>query len=312
MRSIGPLAVRLDRVAPATRLERRSRKPHTLNVIDFLLAPSWLTFAVAVPLGLIAGSFLNVVAYRLPIMLSRRWRDDAIATLELSPPSRGVFNLALPRSHCPECRTTITAVDNVPVLSWFLLRGKCRHCAATISVRYPLVELASATLLVVVVNVWGANWHAASYYVLLMALFALALIDFDKLLLPDQITLPLLWLGLAAAAAFDGRPTPADALFGAIAGYGVLWLFYWAHKLLTRREGMGYGDFKLLAALGAWLGWQAILPIILVSCTAGILYASVGLLRGKTSRTSPIPFGPFLCLGGAGALFFTNHLAGGS
>ena len=281
-------------------------------MIDFLLAPSWLTFVVAVPLGLIAGSFLNVLIYRLPIILSRHWRDDAIATLELSPPSHAVFNLALPRSHCPQCRTTITAVDNVPVLSWFLLRGKCRHCDAAISVRYPLVELAGAILLVAVVSEWGANWHAASYYVLLMALLALALIDFDKLLLPDQITLPLLWLGLATAAAFDGRPTPGDALFGAIAGYGVLWLFYWAHKLLTHREGMGYGDFKLLAALGAWLGWQAILPIILVSCVAGILYASVGLLRGKTTRTSPIPFGPFLCLGGAGALFFANHLAGGS
>ena len=188
-------------------------------MIDFLLAPSWLTFAVAVPLGLIAGSFLNVVG--LPLA------DHAISDTGATMPSQ-LWNSRRHRTGCsiwrypgrtaPQCRTTITAVDNVPVLSWFLLRGKCRHCAATISVRYPLVELASATLPVVVVNVWGANWHAASYYVLLMALLALALIDFDKLLLPDQITLPLLWLGLATATAFDGRPTPGDALFGAIAG----------------------------------------------------------------------------------------------
>lgn len=277
---------------------------------DLLLGPTWATYAVGVPLGLVAGSFLNVVVHRLPVMLARHWRDDAIAMLALQPPDHGVYNLAWPRSHCPRCGATVRAVDNVPVLSWLALRGKCRDCQGPISARYPLVELASVALLVAVIELWGVNWLAASYYALLMALLALALIDFDRLLLPDQITLPLLWLGLLAAIAFDTTPTPTDALIGAGAGYGVLWAFYWAHKLLTRREGMGYGDFKLLAALGAWLGWQAILPIILVSCTAGILYAGVGLLRGKATRTTPIPFGPFLCLGGATALLFTHHLDG--
>lgn len=277
---------------------------------DLLLGPTWATYVVGVPVGLIAGSFLNVVVHRLPVMLTRHWRDDAIAMLALQPPARGAYNLAWPRSHCPRCRATVRAVDNVPVLSWLALRGKCRDCQGRISPRYPLVELASVALLVAVIELWGVSWLAAAYYALLMALLALALIDFDQLLLPDQITLPLLWLGLAVAVAFDMTPTPTDALIGAGAGYGVLWAFYCAHKLLTRREGMGYGDFKLLAALGAWLGWQAILPVILLSCTAGILYAGVGLLRGKTTRTTPIPFGPFLCLGGAAALLFTHHLDG--
>ena len=279
-------------------------------VADLLLGPTWVTYVVGLPVGLIAGSFLNVVVYRLPVMLTRHWRDDAIAMLDLQPPARDVYNLAWPRSHCPRCHATVRAADNVPLVSWLALRGKCRDCGTRISPRYPIVELASVALLVAVVELWGVNWLSASYYVLLMALLALALIDFDRLLLPDQITLPLLWLGLGAAVAFDNTPTPTDALIGAVAGYGVLWLFYWGHKLVTRREGMGYGDFKLLAALGAWLGWQAILPVILVSCTAGILYAGVGLLRGKATRATPIPFGPFLCLGGAAALLFTHHLDG--
>ena len=279
-------------------------------IVDLLLGPSWATYVVAVALGLIAGSFVNVVVHRLPLMLSRQWRDEALATLDLRPPTRGLYNLALPRSQCPHCRATIRAVDNVPVLSWIALRGSCRDCGSPISVRYPLVELGGALLLVGVILLWGVNWVGFAYYVLLMGLLALALIDLDELLLPDQITLPLVWLGLGAAIAFEGRPTPADAALGAAAGYGILWLFYWGHKLLTRREGMGHGDFKLLAALGAWLGWQAILPIILVSSIAGIVYAGVGLLRGRATRMTPIPFGPFLCLGGAGALFFTQHLKG--
>lgn len=281
-------------------------------LIDLLLVPSWASFAVAAAVGLIGGSFLNVVVHRLPIMLDRHWRDDALVTLSLHAPARDAFNLARPRSHCPTCRATIHAADNIPVLSYLLLRGRCRHCAAPIPMRYPLVELAGAGLLVGAMAVWGVTWLAAAYFVFLMVLLALALIDFDRLLLPDQLTMPLLWAGLATAAIFEGRPTPTDAVFGAVAGYVVLWLFYWGHKLLTRREGMGYGDFKLLAALGAWLGWQAILPIILVSCSAGILYAGIGLLRGKATRATPIPFGPFLCLGGAGALFFVQHLDGAS
>ena len=203
----------------------------------------------------------------------------------------------------------MTAKDNVPLISWLLLRGKCRHCKAAISVRYPLVELSGAILAVLVLQLWGITWLAAAYYLLLMALLALALIDLDTLLLPDQITLPLLWLGLGAAFAFEeATPEPVDAMLGAMGGYLLLWLFYWAHKLLTHREGMGYGDFKLLAVLGAWLGWSEILPIILIASTAGIAYAIPGMVRGATTRTTPIPFGTFLCLGGAATLlFFSRH-----
>ena len=270
-----------------------------------LLLPDWAALALAICFGLAAGSFVNVVVHRLPIMLSRQWRTEALATLAVEPPQQPRFNLALPRSHCPSCRRTVATRDNVPVLSWLLLQGRCRHCGAAISVRYPVVELLGAIFAVASVQVWGPGTLALAYFALLMALLALALIDFETLLLPDQITVPLLWLGLAAAVAFDATPSPAAALIGAIAGYGTLWLFYWGHRLLTRREGMGYGDFKLLAALGAWLGWRSVLAILLVACVTGIAYASVGLLRRRATRATPIPFGPFLCLGGAATLFFS-------
>lgn len=270
-----------------------------------LLVPDWAALALAICLGLMAGSFVNVVVHRLPIMLSRQWRTEALATLAVEPPQKPRFNLALPRSRCPSCEQTIKARDNIPVASWLFLQGRCRHCAAAISVRYPVVELLGAIFAVASIQVWGPSALAICYFALLMALLALALIDFETLLLPDQITLPLLWLGLAAAVAFDATPTPTAALIGAIAGYGTLWLFYWGHRLLTRREGMGYGDFKLLAALGAWLGWRSVLAILLIACITGIAYASFGLLRRRTTRTTPIPFGPFLCLGGAATLFFS-------
>ena len=258
--------------------------------------------------GLSFGSFLNVVIHRLPTMLARQWRRDALQMLDIRPPTWPRFNLMLPRSSCAACGTAVAAKDNVPVLSWLALRGRCRHCGAAISVRYPLVEAMGAALAVLALQLWGPTWLAAAYYLLLMALLALALIDADTLLLPDQITLPLVWLGLAAAFAFEATPAPVDALLGAVGGYLLLWLFYWGHKLLTRREGMGYGDFKLLAALGAWLGWRAILPIVLVASIAGMVYAVPGLLRGTTNRATPIPFGTFLCFGGAATLVFVRYL----
>ena len=266
-------------------------------------APLWPAVVIVALVGLTLGSFVNVVVYRLPIMLGRQWRAEAMEMLEIRPASYRVFNLMLPRSQCQACRVPVQARDNIPVLSWLLLRGRCRHCSAWISPRYPAVELAGAAVLLAVVHVWGFTPLAAAYCVMLMALLALALIDFDTLLLPDQITLPLLWLGILAAVAVEGGPTPAAAVFGAAGGYLVLWAFYWGHKLLTRREGMGYGDFKLLAALGAWLGWRALLPVVLIACVAGIAYAVVALLRGQASRSTPVPFGTFLCLGGAGTLF---------
>ena len=263
---------------------------------------------LGVLVGLSFGSFLNVVIHRLPTMLARQWRRDALQVLDIRPPSEVRFNLMLPRSSCVSCGTTLAPRDNVPLVSWLALRGRCRHCRAAISVRYPLVEAAGAVLAVLVLQLWGVTWLALAYYLLLMALLALAVIDADTLLLPDQITLPLVWLGLAAAFAFEATPAPIDALLGATGGYLLLWLFYWGHRLLTRREGMGYGDFKLLAALGAWLGWRAILPIVLVASVAGIVYAVPGLLRGTANRATPIPFGTFLCCGGAATLLFSEYL----
>ena len=266
-------------------------------------AAYWPAFILVALGGLAVGSFVNVVVFRLPIMLGRQWRADAMALLEIQPPNRPTFNLALPRSRCPACQQQVQARDNIPVLSWLLLRGRCRNCSSWISPRYPAVEAVAAAAAVATAQVWGFTPLAAFYYVLLMALLALALIDLDTLLLPDQITLPLLWLGILAAVTVDGGPSPAAAVFGAIGGYLLFWFFYWIHKLLTRREGMGYGDFKLLAALGAWLGWRAILPVVLIASVLGILYAAVGLFRRQANRSTPIPFGTFLCIGGATILF---------
>lgn len=259
--------------------------------------------------GLAFGSFLNVVVHRLPIMLLRQWRNEALEVLDIRPPLCPRFNLVLPLSQCPACDAPVAPRDNVPVLSWVLLRGRCRHCATRIPLRYPAVELAGAALLLLAIGFWGYSVAALGYYALLMALLALALIDFDTLLLPDQITLPLLWLGLAAALWLDTGPGLAEAVIGGAAGYLVLWLFYWCHRLLTGREGMGRGDFKLLAALGAWLGWQGILPVVLIASVLGVAFAIVAMLRGAATRSTPIPFGTFLCAGGAAMVLFARHLS---
>ena len=271
-------------------------------------AAAWLLYPVAALAGLCFGSFLNVVIHRLPEMLTRQWRAGAMEALDIRPPRRPRFNLAVPNSRCPRCGAAVAVKDNVPLLGWLRLRGKCRACAERIPIRYPLVEAAGGALAVLVLATWGATWPALAYYALLMALLAAAVIDWETLLLPDQITVPLVWLGLGAAFAFTATPQPVDAVLGAMGGYLLLWLFYWGHKLLTRREGMGYGDFKLLAALGAWLGWRAILPIILIACAAGIAYAVAGLARGTANRATPIPFGTFLCLGGAATLLMKRYL----
>lgn len=260
--------------------------------------------------GLCFGSFLNVVVHRLPIMINRGWRDEALETLAIAPPRRPRFDLALPRSRCTACGTTVAARDNVPVVSYLLLRGRCRACSAPIPLRYPLVELAGAGLAAAALAHWGVSWLAVAHFGLLIALLALALIDFKTLLLPDQITVPLAWLGVLAAVALPTMRTPEEAVLGAVGGYLLLWAFYWGHKLLTGREGMGYGDFKLLAALGAWLGWQGILPVVLIASLAGLAFAVYGLVRGTATRATPIPFGTFLCIGGGATLFMKNAMLG--
>ena len=256
-------------------------------------------------LGLCVGSFLNVVVHRLPIMLTRTWRREAAAELGAADDDRPGerFNLAVPRSHCPACGEPVKAADNIPIMSWIRLRGRCASCAAPISLRYPLVELLGALALVAAVLAFGLTWIGLAAAVYLWALIALACIDLESGLLPDQLTLPLLWCGLLVnlPGAFTHL---ASAVVGAVVGYLFLWLTYWAFKLATGKEGMGYGDFKLYAAIGAWLGWQALPAVALLAAVGGILYALPPILLGRRDRNAPIRFGPFLAAAGSLALIF--------
>lgn len=266
---------------------------------DFSAVPLSFWIVAAGLIGLAVGSFLNVVIYRLPVMMERQWQADAHATLHPDAEERPAerFDLAAPRSRCPSCGHAITWWENIPVLSFLLLRGKCSACGTAISWRYPLVELATALLTAAVVVRWGANWDSLAYIALLWALITLALIDFDTTLLPDSITLPLLWLGLLWHA--DLHPAQlSSAVWGAVVGYLALWTVYQGFKLLTGKEGMGFGDFKLLAALGAWFGVAALLPIILLSSICGAVIGIALQALKLAERGRPIPFGPFLAAAG--------------
>ena len=260
--------------------------------------------------GLCIGSFLNVVIHRLPIMLTRAWRREAAAELGAAgdDPATESFNLAVPRSHCPACGGPVKALDNIPIISWIRLRGRCAGCAAPISLRYPLVELLGALAALAAALAFGLTWTALAAAVFLWALIALACIDFETGLLPDQLTLPLLWCGLLVnvPSAFASL---ASAVIGAAAGYLILWATYWGFKLVTGKEGMGYGDFKLHAAIGAWLGWQALPAVVLLAALAGILYALPPILLGRRDRNTPIRFGPFLAAAGGLALIFRDESA---
>lgn len=264
---------------------------------------------VAVSLfGLAIGSFLNVVIHRLPIMLARRWREQCDALAATTPTVASErYDLIVPRSRCPHCGHRIAAAENIPVVSWLWLGGKCRGCAKPISVRYPLVEIATAALSAAVAWRFGLNAAMVGALVLTWSLVALSVIDYDHQLLPDDITLPLIWGGLALNL-FGIYTSLSAAVIGAIAGYVSLWLVYQLFKLITGREGMGYGDFKLFAAFGAWLGWQALPLIILLSSFLGaIIGIGVIVFRGR-DRTLPIPFGPFLCLAGWVALMWGDAI----
>ncbi len=271
---------------------------------DFSALPLSFWILAAGLFGLAVGSFLNVVIYRLPVMMERQWQADAHATLHpdagSAPPER--FDLAAPRSRCPSCGHQITWWENIPVLSYVLLRGRCSACGTAISLRYPLVELITALLSAAVVWRWGAGWDSVAYIALLWSLITLALIDFDTTLLPDSITLPLLWLGLIWHALLLPDQL-SSAVWGAVIGYLALWTVYQGFKLLTGKEGMGFGDFKLLAALGAWFGVAALLPIILLSSICGAIIGIALQLLKLTERGRPIPFGPFLAAAGILLLF---------
>ncbi|MFN2308144.1 MAG: A24 family peptidase [Gammaproteobacteria bacterium] len=270
--------------------------------------PPLLMLAVFL-LGLLVGSFLNVVAYRLPMMLERDWKQQCLEYLhpEQTPETGERFDLIVPRSRCPACGHRITALENIPVLSYLVLRGKCSACATRISPRYPLVELVTALLSAVVAWQLGWGWPLAAGLVFTWALIALSLIDFDHQLLPDAITLPLLWLGLLLSLGAVFTDMRASIL-GAAAGYLSLWMVYQLFRLVTGKEGMGYGDFKLLAAIGAWLGWQALPVTILLSSLVGaVVGITLILVRGR-DRNIPIPFGPYIAAAGWLAMFWGKDL----
>ena len=271
-------------------------------------------------LGLAVGSFLNVVIYRLPVMLDREWRaqcaelaaDDPHATTAAPGPSER-FNLFVPRSACPACKAPITALQNIPLISWLILRGRCARCGTPISVRYPLVELLTGVLSAWVAARFGFGFAVIAALLLTWFLIALAFIDIDTQLLPDSLTLPLLWLGLTLSlwGPQGGAPVPVDvraSLIGAVAGYLSLWSVYHLFRLVTGKEGMGYGDFKLLAALGAWLGWQMLLPVILIAAVVGAIVGIAMLAIRRQSRATPIAFGPFLAAAGWLVLMFGHGL----
>ncbi|MEM1231800.1 MAG: A24 family peptidase [Pseudomonadota bacterium] len=287
--------------------------------LDNLLSYGALGVVCLVWLGLCVGSFLNVVIYRLPVMLERQWSlqarvqlaaDDAeIETLTAAEAERERFDLMFPNSRCPECGTAIKPWQNIPVLSWLWLRGRCGNCGTAIALRYPAIELLTAVLSVLVIATFGFN--AAGGFALLFTwiLIAGTFIDFDTQLLPDQLTLPLLWLGLffnLGLWSWSGFVSLPDAVIGAIAGYGLLWVTFWAFKLATGKEGMGYGDFKLLGAIGAWLGWQVLPATILIASVAGLIYALFGMIVRRKDRSQAIAFGPFLATGGWVCLMFRD------
>ena len=299
-----------------------------------LLAQSAAAFvAAALIIGLVVGSFLNVVIYRLPIMLERQWQAQSVAPVGApavsAPAAAGAptdaatsavgqrpFNLVVPRSSCPACHAPIAAIHNIPVLSYLALRGRCAHCKAGISARYPLVELLSGLATALVAWQLGFGWPAACAIVVTWFLIALTFIDLDEQLLPDTLTLPLLWLGLLASltgwasSAASLPKDPVSAIGGAAIGYLSLWTLYHLFRLLTGKEGMGYGDFKLLAALGAWLGWQMLLPVVLLSAGVGAIIGVVLIATRRQQRGNPIPFGPFLATAGWVTMLWGPQMVG--
>jgi leader peptidase (prepilin peptidase)/N-methyltransferase len=263
-----------------------------------------LFVSTCVVLGLLIGSFLNVVIFRVPVMMDLALRAECAALTDPAAAGPPTFNLMTPRSHCPSCKAPVTALQNVPVLSWLALGRKCANCKAPISARYPMVELATGVLSGFVAWHFGFGTTALAALLFTWLLIALTMIDFDTQYLPDMLTYPLLWLGLFVSLSLpvwaEGAAplTPRDSIIGALAGYLSLWSVYWAFKLITGKEGMGYGDFKLFAALGAWLGWQMLLPVILLASAVGAVFGIAVMIRQRRGKDTPIAFGPFLAIAG--------------
>ncbi len=289
-----------------------------MTVLDLIANNSTVLIVLSIVLGLLVGSFLNVVIYRIPVMLQREWRQQCCEFLELDekkfskddPTAKHkVFNLVKPDSHCPQCNAPVRAWQNIPILSYVMLHGKCAGCQKPISMRYPVIELVTGLLSGLVAWQFGATWLTLAFLVLTWSLISLTMIDFDHQLLPDNITLPLLWLGLLVNTLLpETTVSAADAVLGAIIGYLSLWSLSWIFKLLTGKEGMGYGDFKLLGALGAWMGWQSLLLIVILSSLVGAVVGIALLLFRGRDRNIPIPFGPYLAGAGFIAMLWGDAL----
>ncbi|MFT7053774.1 MAG: leader peptidase (prepilin peptidase)/N-methyltransferase [Psychromonas sp.] len=281
-----------------------------MNDIVILLEhnPQYL-YGIVTILGLLIGSFLNVVIYRLPAMMEREWKvecadsfPDANIKIETD-----AFNLVLPHSRCPNCQHLIGPTENIPVISWLLQKGRCKHCRCKISKRYPSIELLTAILSLAVAYLVPFGWPLLFALVFTWVLISLTFIDFDTMLLPDSLTLPLLWLGLLINVSGTFTDLTSSVL-GATFGYLTLWSIYWLFKIVTGKEGMGYGDFKLLAALGAWFGWQALPLIILLSSFSGAIIGIAIVLASKDKLSRPMPFGPYLAVAGWLFLVYGNSL----
>ncbi|TVU89255.1 prepilin peptidase [Vreelandella titanicae] len=269
--------------------------------------PPFILWLIVLFMGLCLGSFLNVVITRLPVMLMRGWRNEAREALELSAEHSPRFNLTTPGSMCPRCETPIAWHDNLPLIGWIKRRGRCAACQTPISIQYPLVEIAGGLLAMAVLALHGLSAESVFVYGACLMLLVLAVIDFRTQLLPDVITLPLLWAGLLFQLLFQPLMLQS-AVIGAMVGYLSLWSFYWLFKLVTGKEGMGYGDFKLLAALGAWLGWSFLPLILLLSAGLGAIVGLVAQACSPRLRGTPFPFGPFLALAGWVALLVGDEI----
>ena len=278
-----------------------------MPISEILRSNTTVLVTFSVIFGLLVGSFLNVVIHRLPKMMEREWHANCLELQGKEAPQQAKYTIVTPRSACPKCGHNITALENIPVISYLMLGGKCKGCKTSISLRYPLIEAITGALIGLVAAKYGYTSTSLFAFIFVFALVTLTFIDFDTQLLPDDITLPLLWIGLIFN--FNGGFTDLkSAVLGAIFGYLILWSVYWAFKLVTGKEGMGYGDFKLLAAIGAWFGWQMLPAVILLRSVVGAVIG-IGLIvfKGKGGGTA-IPFGPFLALGGIAALFYGAQL----
>lgn len=277
--------------------------------IELLRSSAWYLYLTLGIFGLIIGSFVNVVIHRVPVMLGRQWKLESLEALhpDKVPEKMEPYNLMIPASNCPDCGHKIKPLENIPVLSYLFLKGRCSSCRRFISARYPVVEITSALLALLAGVYFGVSLQTVLVCILLWTLLALSVIDLDTQFLPDNMTLPLLWLGLLANTAELFVPL-TEAVTGAAAGYLFLWSVYWLFKLCTGKEGMGYGDFKLLAALGAWLGWHMLPVIILLSSLVGTFVGVLLIILRKHQRDIPIPFGPYLAAAGVIALFWGDAI----